>query len=113
MADEIGHLAAGDASGDLDDAHRAVVGDDQLRERDPVPEAERVHRVDGDALRVGQHVRVDRRGVDVDPADAEADPGRAQPVGEGERERFAVPRDHDPVQLEPVVEALDDRLFGR
>ena len=68
--------------------------------------------VDGDALRLGEHVRVDRRGVDVDPADAEADPGRPQPVGEGERERLAVPRDHDPVQLEPVVEALDDRLLG-
>ena len=113
MPDEIGHLAARDPRRHLDDPHRAVVRDDQLREGDPVAQAERVHRVHRDPLCLGEHVRVDRGGVDVDPADAEADPGRPQPVGERQRERLAAARDHDPVQLEPVVEALDDRLVGR
>ena len=50
MADEVGHLPARDARSDLDHAHLAVVAGEQLRERDPVPQSERVHRVDGDAL---------------------------------------------------------------
>jgi hypothetical protein len=49
----------------------------------------------------------------VDPADAEADPGRAQPVGERERDRLAVARDHDPVHLGSVDEPLEDRFAGR
>jgi len=36
--DEVGHLAARDACGDLNDAHAAVGRGDQLRKRDPVPE---------------------------------------------------------------------------
>ena len=45
-------------------------------------------------------VAEDRRRVDVDPADAEADARRAQPVGERQRDRLAVARDHDPVHLD-------------
>ena len=63
---------------------------DQLRERDPVREPERVHGVRRDALRLLELVAVDRRRVDVDPADAEADARRAQPVGERQRDRLAV-----------------------
>ena len=49
----------------------------------------------------------------MDPAHAEADPGRSQAVGERQRQRLAAACDHDPVQLEAVVEALDDRLAAR
>ena len=66
VADEVGHLSARDPGRDLDDPHRAVVGDDQLREGDPVAQPERVHGVHGDPLRLGEHVarrsRRDRRG---------------------------------------------------
>ena len=44
MADEVRHLPARDASGDLDDRDRAVGRGDELRERDRVSEAERAHR---------------------------------------------------------------------
>ena len=47
------------------------------------------------------------------PADAEADSGRAQPVGEREQRRLAAARDHDPVHLDAVDELLEDRLAGR
>ena len=46
VAGEVGHLPAGDARRDLDDAHDAVVADEQLRERDPVAQPERAHRAD-------------------------------------------------------------------
>ncbi len=36
VPDEIRHLAAGNPRGDLDHAHGAVVGDEQLREGDSV-----------------------------------------------------------------------------
>ena len=79
----------------------------------PSSQSECLDGMDGDSLGLGEHVRVDRRGIDVDPADAEADPGRAQPVGQRERKGLAAASDHDPVQLEAVVEAFDDRLLRR
>ena len=79
----------------------------------PSLQSEGLDGVDGDSLRLGEHVRVDRRGIDVDPADAEADAGWAEPVGQSEREGLATAGDDDSVQLEAVVEALDDRLLGR
>ena len=79
----------------------------------PVSQPERVHRVRRDALRLFELVAVDRRRVDVDPADAEADAGRAQPVGERQRDRLAAAREHDPVHLHPLDELLEDRLAAR
>ena len=49
----------------------------------------------------------------MDPADAEADAGWAQPVGERQHDRLAAARDHDPVHLGAVDELLEDRLPGR
>ena len=46
----------------------------------------------------------------MDPADAEADPRRTQAVGERDDRGLAVAHDHDPVQLEPLVEALEHDL---
>ena len=80
MACKVGHLTAGDARGHLHDQH-ALVGDEQLRERDPVAQAQRVCRVRGDALRLCERVAEDRRRIDVDPADAEPDAGRPEAVG--------------------------------
>ena len=113
MPNEVGHLTARNARCDLDDAHRAVVRDDQLREGDAVAQSEGVNGMHGDSFRLGEHIRVDRRGIDMDPTDAEADPGRAQPVGQRERKGLAAAGDDDPVQLEAVVEAFDDRLLRR
>ena len=48
MAHEVGHLAARNARGDLDDDDLAVVRHDQLREGDAVAQAERVHGMHGD-----------------------------------------------------------------
>ncbi len=49
----------------------------------------------------------------MNPADAEADARRAQPVGERERDHLAAARDHDPVHLGAVDELLEDRLAAR
>ena len=65
----------------------------------PVSSPSALHGVGRDALRLLELVAVDRRRVDVDPADAEADARRAQPVGERQRDRLAAARDHDPVHL--------------
>ena len=113
MPREIGHLAAGDPRRDLDDAALAVRRDDHLRERDAVAQAERVDRGDGRLLRARERVAEERRRVEVRPPDAEADARRAQAVGERQQLDLAVPRDREPVQLEPVVERLDDRLARR
>ena len=114
VAHEVGHLPAGDARRDLDDTHRAVVVDEQLREGDAVASPSARTACAATCSAALERVAVDRRRVDVDPADAEADAGRAQPVGERERRDLAVARDGDAVQLERVVEALDDRLaLGR
>ena len=110
VAREVGHLPAGDPRRDLDDAALAVGRDDQLRERDPVPQAERVNRRDGGLLRARELIAEQRRRVEVRPPDAEADPRRPQPVGQRQQLDLAVARDREPVQLEPVVERLDDRL---
>ena len=47
----------------------------------------------------------------MDPADAEADAGRAQPVGQGHDLRLAAAGDHDPVHLDPLDEALEDAFL--
>ena len=110
---EVGHLAAGDPRGDLDDCDAAVRRGDELRERDRVAEAERAHRLDRDLLGEAQLLGRDRRRVDVDPADAEADSGRAQAVGERDQRGLAAARDDDAVQLDAVDELLEERLVGR
>ena len=51
VADEVGHLAAGDARRHLDDRDRAVRRRDELREGDRVPKPERAHRIRRDLLR--------------------------------------------------------------
>ena len=80
VADEVGHLAARDPRRHLDHRDAAVGDGDQLRERDAVAQPERVHRLHRDLLGERELVAVDRRGVDVDPADAEAD-ARAAAAG--------------------------------
>ena len=82
---------------------------DQLREGDAVAQAERPTAPRPRAPRAPA-ARAEAGGVDVDPADAEADAGRAQPVGERHELRLAAASDHDPVQLEALDEALEDRL---
>ena len=113
VARKVRHLAAGNSRRHLDDAAVAVRRDDHLRERDAVPQPERVDRRHGRLLRMRERVAEDRRRVEVRPADAEADARRAQSVGERQQLDLAVPRDGEPVQLEPLVERLDDRLAGR
>ena len=113
VAHEIGHLAAGNPSSDLDDGDAAVGRGDELRERDGVGEAERAHRLDGDLPGEAQLLGRDRRRVDVDPADAEADSGRAEAVAQRDQRGLADPRDHDAVQLDAVDELLEERLVGR
>ena len=112
-ADEVGHLAARDPRRALDDEHAAVRMRDQLRECDARLQAERAHGVRRDALRLLELVAVDGRRVDVDPADAEPDAGRPQPVGERQRDRLAGAREHDAVHLDPLDELLEDRLAAR
>ena len=77
MPDEVRHLAARDARGDLDHGDAAVRRGDQLRECDPVAQPERSDGALGGSLGELELVRVDRRRVEVDPADAEADPRAA------------------------------------
>ena len=110
MTNEVGHLAAGDPCGDLDRGHLSVGRRDELRERDPVPEAERRDGPLGGPLGERELVRVDRRRVDVDPADAEADTRRPQPVGERQEAGLAAACHDDPVHLRAVDERLEDRL---
>ncbi len=113
MADEVGHLAAGDACGDLDDHDPTVRGCDELRKGDAVTEPERSDGIDGDLLGSLELVGGDRRGVDVHPADPEADSRWAEPVGERQQRRLASARDHDPVHLDAVHERLHHRLVRR
>ena len=49
----------------------------------------------------------------MDPADAEADAGRPEPVGERQQRDVASARDRDAVHLRALDEALEDRLAGR
>ena len=65
-----------------------------------------------DDLRLRELLRRDRRRVDVDPADAEADPGWTHPVGQGEQDLLAVACDDDAVHLGAVDELFEDRLAG-
>ena len=111
VADEVGHLAAGDPGRDLDDGDRAVGVRDQLREGDPVAEPEHLDGAGRDALRELELVAVGRGRVDVDPADAEADAGRSQPVRERHDLGRAAAGDHDPVHLDAVDEPLEDALL--
>ena len=102
MADEVRHLAAGDAGGDLDDGNAAIGRRDQLRERDRVAQAERTHRFDRDALGESELLVGDRRRVHVYPADAEADSGWPEPVGERHEDGLTAAGDDDPVHLDPA-----------
>ena len=70
-ADEVCHLAGGDAGCDLDNDDIAFAGDEQLREGDPVLQSERAHRGDGDGLCGGEGCRRKLGRVQMDPADAE------------------------------------------
>ena len=79
----------------------------------PSREPEHLDGARGDALRELELVAVGRRRVDVDPADAEADPGWPQPVRERHDLGRAAARDHDPVHLDAVDEALEDALLLR
>ena len=92
---------------------RAVVGDDQLRECDPVAQAERVRRRGRRSARPRRARRrrstPGRRGSSRRRSRSRAGASRSESVS-GSASPSA--RDHDPVQLEPVVEALDDRLVG-
>ena len=112
-AHEVGHLAAGDARGTLDDDHPAVPRGDQLRKRDARPQAECVHGVHGHSLRFVELLAVGRRRIHVDPANAEADAGGPQPVGQCQRNRRAVSSDDDPVHLDAVDELFENRFPGR
>ena len=113
VTDEVGHLPARDPRGDLDDPDLAVVGDDQLRERDAVLEAERAHCLNGGPLGCLEPVGEERRRIPVDPADAEAHARRPEPVGQREHLGLAVAGDHDPVELEAVEKPLENRLPRR
>jgi len=72
-----------------------------------------VHSRDRGLLGFHERIREEPRRVDVDPADAEADPGRAQAIRQRQRRHVAAARDRESVQLDPLVVALDDRLLGR
>ena len=112
VADEICHLAAGYPCGDLDHEH-ALAGHEELRERDAVAQAERLRGVHRGAGRLLELVAEDRRRVHVDPADTEADARRAEAVGERDDDGLAITHDHDAVQLEPFVKALEHDLAAR
>ena len=66
-----------------------------------------------DPLDLFQPVAEQARRVDVGDGHAEAGPLRPQPVGERDDLRIAAAHDHEPVDLEAFVEALDDRLLVR
>ena len=113
MPHEIGHLATGNPRCHLDDRHRSVRVSDQLRKRDPVTEAKHLDCAAGDALGEIELIAVGGRGVDMDPSDPEADPGRSQPVGKRQHLGLAVPRDHDPVHLRSLDKPLEDAFLLR
>ena len=94
-------------------ATRSVRVRDQLREGDPVPEPEHLDGPRRHPLRERELVAVGRRRVDVDPADAEADARRPQPVGERHDLGGAAAGDHDAVHLDALDEPLDDALLLR
>ena len=111
QADEVGHLPGWDACGDLDDEGLPGLGDEELRKGDPVAEPERADGVERDGCRRFQGSLVKQGGVEVSPADAEADAGRTQAIGECEQGRASVPGDDDGVQLVAVDELLEDRAL--
>ena len=94
-------------------ATRSVRVRDQLGEGDPVPEPEHLDGPRRHPLRERELIAVGGRRVDVDPADAEADAGRPQPVGERHDLGGAAAGDHDAVHLDALDEALDDALLLR
>ena len=97
VPDEIRHLAARDAGGDLDDGDAAVRRGDQLREGDPVAQSQGSDGALGGSLGELELIGVDRGRVEMDPADAEADPRavaggrRASRVGRRRRARSTMP----------------------
>ena len=113
MQSEIGHLAARNASRAFDEVSMVVLTDYQLREGDAVTKPESVHCRNGGLLGLCQRVREEPRRIDMNPADSEADPRRAQAIRQRQGRDPAGPRDREPVQLDPLVVALDDRLLAR
>src|SRR5207247_422959 len=109
---EIGHLTAGDPSRDFHHLDATVLGGDQLWEGDAVLQPEGAYGLAGDPAGCAQLLAVDGRWVDMDPADAEADAGGPEPVGERDELGLAVTGDDDPIQLGSVHELLQHR-FGR
>ena len=113
MADEVGHLASGDARGDLDDGDAAVGRGDELRERDRVAEAERAHRLDRDLLGEASCVGgIDGGYTWIQPTPKPMPGGRRRSESVIER-GLAAAGDHDAVQLDAVDELLEERLVGR
>ena len=100
-ADEVRHLAGGDARRDLNDDHVAVRRDEQLREGDPVLESERTHRGNCDHLGDREGVGAELGRIEMNPADAESAARRPQPVGEGDEPRLAATTTTIPFSSEP------------
>ena len=74
-----------------------------------------MHRVDGDALRLGELIAVDRRRIDVDPADAEAHAGRGVRTGERQQDRphpraSTIPFSSIPHRGSPRLSGSEERL---
>jgi len=110
---EVGHLAARDSRGDLDDGHASVRSRDELGKRDARAQAEGSDGVDGDLARAPKLLSVCRGWVDVHPADPEADSWRPQSIREREQRGLSVPDDDHSVHLDAVDELLDDRHARR
>ena len=113
MHSEIGHLAARNAGRAFDEVSVVVLTDDQLREGDAVTKPESVHCRNGGLLGLCQRVREEPRRIDMNPADSETDPRRAQAIRQRQLRHVAATSDREPVQLDPLVVALDDRLLSR
>jgi len=82
----------------LDDEHPSVLGRDQLGERDPALEPERERRVGGDPVRGVEQLPSEVRRVEMDPAHAEAEPGRPEPVAEHHEQH-----DEEKLRMQPAA----------
>jgi hypothetical protein len=96
--DQIRHLAGRNPGSDLDQPD-LVVTRDELREGDAVPQAEHADGLERDLLRAGEHLVVERRREEMNPADTEASTARAETVREGHEHRLSAADDQDAVQL--------------
>ena len=108
-ADQVCHLPCRYASGDLDDAYRAVGAGEQLRKGNAVAKAERAHRGERDRSCLVEPLGRLHRRVDVGPADAEARPLRAEPIGQREERRLSATDDEQAVELVPREELFENR----